>query len=257
MVIAYAPAFKVRWLTAMSDKQVVEELLEFFIVPYLVTHEPEWYKDRHMHKHIGRRGNAMTPVDGCACCEAKTSRYDGCTECHNAWKLTMVSKVWKSKVLAFNSTIRNWWWVWPEDHRQQRRGRGKGKGQGKGNANGYQPQSGYQPQVPQAAPFYKLQVPQAAQALATSSTAGSSQDHLVAYPPGLETKQYHADLLAEHGEAARPFVSSLQSERALLVDLGFPAAPTVAPTVLDSPTESWTTTLDADGNEAEDLFSLD
>ena len=252
MVIEYKPAFKVRWIHAMSDDEIIVELLECFILKYLVTHkrgeEGEWwYKDRHNHKHIGGRGpNPMTPVYGCACCEAKTSRYDGCTQCHNAWNLTMVSKVWKSKVLAFNSTIRNWWWVWPEDHRQQRRGRGKGKGQGKGNGNGYQPQSGSQPQVPQAA-----------QALATSSTAGSSQDHLVAYPPGLETKQYHADLLAEHGEAARPFVSSLQSERALPVDLGFTAAPTVAPTVLDSPTESWTTTLDASGNEAEDLFSMD
>ena len=93
-----------------------------------------------------------------------------------------------------------------------------------------------------------------AQALATKI--------VITEPPGLEISparvaQYHADLLAEHGEKARPFVSSLQSERALPVDLGFPAAPTVAPTVLDSPTESWTTTLDASGNEAEDLFSMD
>ena len=167
----------------------------------------------------------------------------------------MVRKSWKSKVLAFNTTIRNWWWVWPAGHREQRKGRGKGKRQGRGNANGYQPQAnGYQPQRPcvidvpcaQALaprPFVikLVEVPEAelaarAQALATSSM--TNYPGLPAEPPGLEISairlaQHRADLLAEHGEAARPFVSSLQSERALLVDLGFPAAPTVAPTVLD------------------------
>jgi hypothetical protein len=190
----------------------------------------------------------------------------------------MVSKSWKSKVLAFNTTYRNWWWKWSAEHREQRKGRGKGKRQGRGNANGYQPQAnGYQPQRPCV-----IDVP-CAQALAPSRFVIELVDvpeaelvevpeaelveltnypGLPAEPPGLEISairlaQHRADLLAEHGEAARPFVSSLQSERALLVDLGFTAAPTVAPTVLDSPTESWTTTLDASGNEAEDLFSMD
>jgi hypothetical protein len=179
-------------------------------------------------------------VYGCACCEAKTSLHYGCTECINAWKLTMVSKVFKSKVLAYSNTLRNYWWVWTPEYRRQRKGKDKGKGQGKDKGKGYKPQSGSQPEELQAA-----------QALATSSMTGSSEDLQV------RPNQYEDWLQAEHGEAARPFISTLQSERALLVDLGFPAAPIVAPTVLDSPTESWTTTLDASGNEERNLDSLD
>ena len=78
-------AFKVIEHAISNETEVMGELLEYIIVRYLVTHEQGntwWYKDRHWHKHIGREPNPMTPVYGCACCEAKTSRQIGCTECH-------------------------------------------------------------------------------------------------------------------------------------------------------------------------------
>ena len=320
MVIEYKPAFKVRWLHAMSDNEIMEELLECFIVKYLVTHEDGWYKERHMHKHIGRGPNPMTPVYGCACCEAKTSRLIGCTECHHAWELTMVKPSWKCKVLAFNTMYRNWWWPWPAGHREQRKGKGKGRRQGRGNANGYQPQAnGYQPQRPfvidvpctQAlAPRPRfhievidvpeaqlVEVPEAELVEVPEAVFVPLTNHpgLLAVPPGLGThlrlevpeaelaevpETNHpglpADLLAEHGEAAchgyllaSDFLDlCTQSESAVdyadeeMFDADgnralFGAGRPVAPTVLDSPTESWTTTLDASGNEADDLFSMD
>ena len=296
MVIEYKPAFKVRWLHAMSDNEIMEELLECFIVKYLVTHkdgitEGRWYKERHLHKHIGRGPNPMTPVYGCPCCEAKTSRLIGCTECHHAWALTMVKPSWKCKVLAFNTLYRNWWWAWPAGHREQRKGKGKGRRQGRGNANGYQPQAnGYQPQRPCVSDVPCAQAPAPSRFVITLVDVPEAElvevpeaelvevpeavfvpltNHpgLHAVPPGLEI---HLRLEVPEAElvevpetnhpglhAETPGLECTQSESALPVDLGFTAAPTVAPTVLDSPTESWTTTLDASGNEADDLFSMD
>ena len=130
----------------MSHKEVLEEVLEANIVPYLVTHHRLFYRDRHLHKNVGHRENAKTPIVGCPCCNAMTSLHNGCTECITAWKLTMVSRLFKSKVMAYSNTLRTFWWVWTPEYRLYKSWKGPNPYENKGKGKGYEPQGGSQPQ---------------------------------------------------------------------------------------------------------------
>ena len=123
--------------TAMSHKEIFGEIL-VGVLPYLTAHEDRWYRDRHLHNKHGRRDNPMTPYAGCPCCAAKTS-FDGngCTLCLAAWKLSLVSVTFKTKVRAYGSKLRAWWWVWTPEYRAAKKAWRKG---GKGKGKGYKPQ---------------------------------------------------------------------------------------------------------------------
>ena len=106
--IMSARVFNVTWM-AMSHKQVLEKIIQS-VLPYLATHEAWWYRDRHLHKKHGRGANPMTPYAGCRCCDAKTSLHDsGCTLCLAAWKMSMVSHIFKTEVIAYGGKLEPWW----------------------------------------------------------------------------------------------------------------------------------------------------
>ena len=201
---------------AMSHKEVLKKVLEAIIVPYLVTHDPLFYRDRHLHKGVGHKENAMTPVAGCLCCNAMTSLHNGCTECITAWKLTMVSRLFKTKVMAYSNTLWKFWWVWTREYKLYKRGKGPNPYANKGKGKGYEPQGGSQPQEPLAC----LDQP----------TGGSE-----GWQGPAPNQCNH--WMAEQGEAFDVPVASYYTP------------PIVAPTVLDSPTESCTTPERASGEE--------
>ena len=127
---------------AMSHKEVLEKVLEASVVPFLVKHHWSFYKDRHLHKK-----NPKKLVHGCPCCIAKTSmQRGGCTECITAWKLTMVSRVFHEKVMAYSNTLSNYWWVWTPEYRLYKSWKGPNPYENKGKGKGYEPQGGSQPQ---------------------------------------------------------------------------------------------------------------
>ena len=123
--------------TAISHKVSLGNSLER-VLPYLTKHDDGWNRDRHLHNHIGKHANPLTPVYGCACCDAKS--YSGgncCPMCVAAGTLSLVCVNYKLKVRAYGSKLHAWWWPWTPAHRAFKRAQAKSKNSG---WVGYEPQ---------------------------------------------------------------------------------------------------------------------
>jgi hypothetical protein len=139
--------------------------------------------------------------------------------------MSMVSQIFKTEVIAYGGKLKPWWREWTPEYRAWKKGMSQG---GKGKGKVYQPQGGYQPQ-----------------GCLAIQDCNANWNWQAGGQRSWEAQVSNTDQQWSQQPETAASASNV------------PVPPSVAPTELDSPTESLTTTVEFSGEEGSIWETID